>query len=218
MDTNGYIRDEQNGFLKGRSTVDHLASLTNLIETRKLNKKDTFVAFVDFSAAYDRINRSLLWKKLEALGIDGKMLKCLQSLYHNVSSCVRLSPSVLTDWFKVGTGLRQGCIVSCMLFNIYINDLAVEINKCNKGVNIGEESLSILMYADDVAIMAESEEDLQHMLNVLHSWCKTWDIKVNTQKSQIIHFRGKSSPQTNVQFKLGDCDLSLVERYRYHQA
>ena len=187
--SNGYMANEENGFMKGKSTIDQLSTLTNLIETRKLQKKDTYVAFIDFSKAYDRINRTLLWKKLGAMGIQGRMLRCLQSLYSNVTSCVKLSPSVLTDWFKVGTGLRQGCIVSPILFNLYINDMAVQIkNKC-KGVPVGNDNVCILMYADDVALMAESEKELQRMLDVLHKWCQTWDVLVNSQKSQIVHYR-----------------------------
>ncbi len=59
---NGLIADEQNGFQRGRSTLDHLSSLTSIIETRKLKRLDTYVAFIHFSKAYDRINRSILWK------------------------------------------------------------------------------------------------------------------------------------------------------------
>ena len=215
MDTNNYIVDNQNGFKKGRSTVDHLATLTNIIETRKLQKKDTFVAFIDFSKAYDRVNRGFLWKKLETMGVKGKMLQCLKGLYHNVTSKVKIGPGVTTDWFKVGTGLRQGCIVSPLCFNAYINDMAMVImDKC-KGVKVGNESVSILMYADDVALIAETEKDLQAMLNVLHKWCQTWDVMVNTDKSQVVHFRKKNTPQTMVEFKLSNKSLDKVNKYKY---
>ncbi len=60
---NGFITDKQNGFRRGRSTIVHLSILTSIIETRKLKRLDTYVAFIDFSKAYDRINRSMLWKK-----------------------------------------------------------------------------------------------------------------------------------------------------------
>ena len=137
----------------------------------KSQRKHTYVSYIDFSKAYDRVNRAFLWKKLEKLGVYGNMLKCIKSLYSNVSSCVKLSPSQSTDWFNVGSGLRQGCIMSPLCFNIYINDMAVEIkNKC-KGVCVGDDRVWLLMYADDVVFLAESETDLQDMLNVLQSWC-----------------------------------------------
>ena len=64
-ETNAIFSDEQNGFRKGRSIIDHISSLTDIIETRKLKRKQTFTAFIDFRKAYDSINRSLLWLKLE---------------------------------------------------------------------------------------------------------------------------------------------------------
>ena len=106
-DANGILADEQNGFRKGRSTVDHISSRTNIIETRKLKRKQTFVAFIDFRKAYDSIDRSLLWLKLEDLGIGGNILNVIKSMYNDVEYCVRLN-GINTEWFKVMNGLKQG--------------------------------------------------------------------------------------------------------------
>ena len=73
-ETNGLILDEQNGFRKGRSCLEHLSTLTCIAETRLKHKQSTFITFVDFSKAYDRIDRRLLWVKLQQLGMQGKML------------------------------------------------------------------------------------------------------------------------------------------------
>jgi hypothetical protein len=187
-ETNGLITDEQNGFRQGRSTIDHLSSLTSIIETRKLKRLDTFVAFVDFSKAYDRINRSMLWKKLNKNGCPNRMLQALKVIYSNVECCVHVN-GFDTKWFGLNTGLKQGCIISPVLFNMYINDLASEIKQLNKGIIINGECLSILMYADDICLIASSESNLQDMLNVLKQWCDKWEMNVNTEKTQIVHFR-----------------------------
>ena len=84
------INDAQNGFRKGRSTIDHVLSLTNIIETRKCKRKSTFVAFTDFRKAYEAINRNLLFKKSSSLGICGRVYNALASLYETVSCCVRI--------------------------------------------------------------------------------------------------------------------------------
>ena len=215
VSSNAYIVDEQNGYQKGKSTIDHLATLTNILETRKLQRKKTFVAYIDFSKAYDRVNRVLLWKKLENIGVTGHMLNCIKGIYSNVSSSVKLSHSVFTDWFSVGTGLRQGCILSPICFNLYINDMAMEIKSKCTGVKVNNDNVSILMYADDVALLAESEDDLQQMLDVMKNWCKTWDVLINTDKSQIVHYRSKNVQETLFQFKLGDHELKKVDRYKY---
>jgi hypothetical protein len=72
-ESNNILSDEQNGFRKGRSTIDHVSSLTNIVETRKKQKLSTFCAFIDFRKAYDFIDRSLLWNKLDSKGIHGNM-------------------------------------------------------------------------------------------------------------------------------------------------
>ena len=149
LDHNNIIVEGQNGFRKGRSTIDHISSLTNIIETRKKLRKPTFCAFIDFKKAYDTVNREILWVKLEKLGFSGLLLNAIKSLYSNVMSSVKLN-GFTTDWFSVHCGLKQGCSLSPLLFNVYINDLALKIDALGKGIKIDEETVSILLYADDV--------------------------------------------------------------------
>ena len=77
-------------------------------------KKSTFLASVDFSKAYDTINRELLWRKLRSYGIDGKMFRSLHSIYDNVKCAVKIN-DFKTDWFNVRSGLKQGCVLSTLL-------------------------------------------------------------------------------------------------------
>ena len=154
---NGVITDNQNGFRKGRSTIDQLSTLTSIIETRKSRKQSTFAAFIDFKKAYDCINRDLLFTKLSKIGITGNMYHALVSNYKDVKCCLRLN-GMHSDWFSVDCGLKQGCSLSPMLFNLYINDLVAVISSLGLGVDIDNEKLAILMYADDVVILGESGE------------------------------------------------------------
>ena len=78
-EANGKIVDEQNGFRKNRSTIDHVSTLTSIVDTRKKLKQSTFCAFIDFRKAYDCINRNLLWSKLENIGIGGKLFSAVKS-------------------------------------------------------------------------------------------------------------------------------------------
>ena len=71
------------------------------------------------------------------------------------------------------------------------------------------------MFADDIAIMAETEEDLQCMLNTLHSWCESWQLHINTNKTKIVHFRLKSQPRTSFKFKWDPSELEVVPSYKY---
>ena len=91
LELNDGLADEQNGFSCGRCTGDHITSLSLIVKSRIKLKKDTFASFIDFSKAYDRIDRSLLWHKLSQIGIDGKMLRSLKSLYENVKCTARVN-------------------------------------------------------------------------------------------------------------------------------
>ena len=213
-ENNNKIVDEQNGFRKKRSTIDQLSSLTNIIDTRKKLKRSTFCAFIDFKKAYDFINRGKLWTRLQNIGVSSKMLVAVKSLYTSVSSCVRVN-NFYTNWFEVNSGLRQGCSLSPLLFNLFINDLALRIKSLGRGVSIDDENVSILMYADDIVLIAENEEDLQHMLNELNNWCDINSMTINLTKSNIVHFRPCSTIVSNIVFTCGTNVLTYIDEYVY---
>ena len=102
-------------------------------------------------------------------------------------SCVRVN-SYRTEWFDVNCGLRQGCVLSPLLFNLFINDLAVFLKSLDLGVKIADENVCLMLYADDVVLFAESEADLQLLLNSLNDWCGRNDMTVNMAKSNVVHF------------------------------
>ena len=207
---NSVLCDSQNGFRKGRSTVDHIVSLTSLIETKKLKRQSTFAAFIDFTKAYDSINRDLLFRKLSDMGITGRIHKAITSLYDNVKCCVRIN-GLKTGYFEVSCGLKQGCTLSTLLFNLYVNDLVIKINSLDIGIEIGDEKVAILLYADDLVLVSSSEDDLQILLQELNTWCQNNGIKINEQKSNVIHFRPTNIPQSNHIFMCGDKCLKTVQ-------
>lgn len=212
---NNILHDAQNGFRKARSTVDHLSTLTSIIETRKLNRKPTFAAFIDFRKAYDAIDRTMLFSKLCDLGISGKMFQALKSIYKEVKCCVRLN-NMQTDWFSVKCGLKQGCCLSPLLFNLFINDLITTISNFGIGIEVGDNDMvAILAYADDVVLLAESEDELQSLLNVLKSWCDNNKMVINTDKSMIVHFRRPSETRSSTSFSVGDVNLKTTSHYTY---
>ena len=182
LETCGVLCEEQNGFRKGRSCEDHAFVLTNLIQDRIDQRKSTYVSFIDFEKAFDWINRDLLLYKLIMNGIDGKFYFAIKSLYCQTSSCVKLN-NILSSSFNTISGVRQGDNLSPTLFNIFINDLSNELKTLNVGVHIGPDIiLSHLLYADDLALIAESEADLQELLNCVSSWCQKWHIRINAGK------------------------------------
>ena len=209
MELNNGIADEQNGFRAGRSTGDHISSLSLILESRIKKKKDTFAIFIDFLKAYDRINRTLLWYKLTKLGINGKMLNSLKSLYEQVTCSVRIN-GTHSKWFNVKTGMKQGCILSPQLFNMFANDLVHAINALNCGLPYsGDDRVSILLHADD------NETNMQTMLDCLDQWCITWGLTINYLKSKALHVRAASAPRTEYNFVCGNSPLERTDQYKY---
>ena len=138
----------------------------------------------------------------------------MQAIYSNTENCVRVN-GYESDWFDVTCGLKQECLLSPVLFSLNINDLAKEIKFLNKGVHIGESKVSILLYPDDIIFLAESEEDLQLMLNCLNQWCARWQLVVNGLKSNVVHFRCASRKRSDFNFSGGDISLDVVSQNRY---
>ena len=210
----GKISDEQNGFRKGTSTIDQLSALTNIIETRQKKKLSTYCAFIDFKKAYDLIDRNVLWNRLRNIGVNGRLFEALKAIYSSVQSCVRLNNS-LSDWFDVNCGLRQGCSLSPILFNLFVDDFALSVKALGKGLDIGNEGLSILLYAYDIVLLADNELDLQCMLDHLNNWCNLNHMFVNADKSQIVHFRARSTSRTLFSFSCGSKKLAVTDKYVY---
>ena len=143
------------------------------------------------------------------------MYKAIRNLYSQTESCVKLSNMLYTEWFKVLSGVRQGDSLSPTFFSLYINELAKDIISLNLGIKIGNRNISILLYADDMVLLAKNEDDLQMMLNKMYEWCNNWRLKLNEEKTKIVHFRKNRQKQSEYQFKYGNHDLSIVSEYKY---
>lgn len=214
VEDNNILCDEQIGFRKDRNCLDHISSVYLICDTRLKLKQNTFVAFIDFSKAYDHINRDLLWRKLYEYGIHGTFYNALLSLYNNVESCVRIN-GLYTDYFNIQSGVKQGCLLSPVLFNLYINDLCQEMKTLNKGVTINNEVVNILLYADDAVLIAESESDLQIMINALSKWCSKWEMKLNVEKSKVMHVRHPEYDISTIPIVYENIKLDYVSKYKY---
>ena len=125
----------RNGFRKARSCVDHLYVLTTILKIRKQAGLHTYLAFVDFTQAFDTVNRKLLSHKLIINGLFGKFYRIICTMHTKLQSSIRLN-NHLTEWFEIITGVRQGDNLAPKLFAMFVDDLAQSIKTANCGIPI----------------------------------------------------------------------------------
>ena len=172
---------------------------------------------MDFRKCYDTINRNILWSVLMKSGIQGKMIRALRSIYSSVQSCV-LCNGGLSEYFQCLQGLKQGCILSPELFSLLINDLASEILlKARHGVSLGisEIDLFLLLFADDLTLLATTVVGLQNQLNVLSKAAARLGLTINIDKSKVVVFRKGGFLGRRERWVFGGGLLEVVNSYKF---
>lgn len=221
LEENDLLDENQAGFRKNYSTVDHIFTLQSIIELLRFHKKKLFCTFIDFSKAFDSVWRIGLWRKLLEVRIDGKFFNVIYNLYLNIKSCVS-SNNEKSPFFSSFCGLRQGENLSPVLFSLFLNDLeAYLFQKQSKGIVIDVDSedftlflkLIILLYADDTVILAEDAHSMQKSLDDFYTYCNEWKLKINTDKSKVIVFGTRKNNQ--FAFSIGPNRLDIVDSYKY---
>ena len=139
-------RSEQAGFTAGRSTTEHIFAIRQIIEKSKEFNKSTYIAFIDFKAAFDSVSRDSLWKILQICDVPHELSVLVRQLYTDTRSAVRLASS-LSEEFSIETGVKQGCVIAPYLFNCVIDHLMRRLlSRCNLGIQLGEYQLTDLDY------------------------------------------------------------------------
>ena len=206
------VVEEQAGFRPERGCVDQLYVFGEVVNKRIAEDKATYLAFIDVRKAYDRVWRKGLWKRVWDAGVQGRMWRMLRAMYEKAQSCVMVEGE-MSDWFKSEIGVRQGCVLSPVLYSIFINGFAKALkNGGVGGVEVGEEKLKLLLFADDIVMFAESEEELQEMLGGLEEYCYKWRFEVNTKKSQVM-ICGEGEVKNGWWFN--GKELEVVDKYKY---
>ena len=154
------------GFRKGRGTRDQIANMHWIIKkaTRGF-QKNIYFCFIDYAKAFDCVAHNKLWKILQEMEIPDHLTCLLRNLCAGQEATVRTGHGT-TDWFHIGKGVRQGCILSPCLFNLYAEYIMrnTGLEEAQAGIKIAGRNINNLGYADDTTLMAESEEELKSLL------------------------------------------------------
>ena len=182
---NRELPDAQAGFRKDRGTKDQIANSCWIIEKAREFQKNICFCFIDCAKALT-VWISTDWKILQEMGIPGHLTCLLRNPYAGQEATVRTGHGT-TDWFQIGKGVCQGCILSPCLFNLYAEYIMrnVGLDEAQAGFEIAERNINNLTYADDTTIMAESKE-LQSLLIKVKEESEKVGLKLNIQKTKIM--------------------------------
>ncbi len=203
----------QIGFAKNKRTSDHIFVLKCILEQTKAQKKPLYACFVDLKKAFDTVWREgLLYKLLFQCNISTKFIRIVRNMYENIHGLVKTNGRI-SEKIPLTVGLRQGCNLSPFLFNLYVNDLPILLDKieCDPPM-LYNKRLPILMYADDMVLLSTTPTGLQKSLTLLGIYCKRWQLEVNLEKTKIMFFNKRHIVDI---FMYNNQPVEIVNKYMY---
>ena len=162
---NHELPDVQAGFRKGRGTSDEIANICWIVKKAREFQKSIYLCFIDYAKAFDYVDHHKLWEILKGMGIPDHLTCLLRNLYSGQEATVRTGHGT-TDWFQIGKGVCQGCILSPCLFDLYAEYIMrnAGLEEAQAGIKISGININNLRYADDTTLVAENEEELKSLL------------------------------------------------------
>ena len=206
------LREEQAGFRAGRSCNDQIFVLRTIVEQSLEWNSSLYINYIDFEKAFDSIHHPTLWTILESYGFPGKVINILKDIYTGNQCCVR-HENQQSEWFQVKTGVRQGCVISPVIFLI-VMDWVMRRATADKprGLVWGLTSyLEDCDFADDIALLSHSQPDIQEKTTRVEQIAKSVGLKINSGKTKIMKVKTKSSKRTSA----NGVEVEEIENFKY---
>lgn len=200
------LSEEQHGFRRGRSTVDLIFALRQVVEKYWEYNKKLIVVFLDIEKAYDSVKRSVIWESLRQIGVDETIINWIKELYR-VHECRVRTTVGHTDWFSINQGLKQGSVLSPVLFNVVMEVMIRKIREGNGG------NIKTMIFADDIMIWGHNHYEVQNQLNRWNALMKERGLKISAEKSEVIVV-GRDSDLEN-EITLDNVKLKKVDGFKY---
>ena len=206
------LREEQAGFRRGRSTTEQLFTLRNILEQCNEWNAPLFVNFVDFEKAFDSIHRESLWSIMKFYGIPDKLIRMVKLLYETFE-CTVLEDGEESEWFRVTTGVKQGCTMSGFLFLLVIDFIMKRTTEREPtGIRWNfTTKLEDLDFADDLALLSSKHQDIQSKTQRLHINANQVGLKINTKKTKVIRLNSRIKDPV----KIDDQEIEDVNTFTY---
>ena len=205
------VGETQFGFRKESGTREGIFSL-NIIAQKYMDvKEDLYLCFIDYSKAFDRVHHAQLIECLKKIGLDGKDINLIGSLYWNQKAAIRIEDQ-LSEYTKIQRGVRQGCVLSPYLFNIY-TELIFRESQHLEGVRINGKNLNNLRYADDTVLLADNKENLQIITNNVKTNSQKSGLDMNVKKTKTMVISSDKNSKANV--IVDNVELEQVKEFKY---
>ena len=207
--------DNQFAFKKGHSTDHAIFLLKEVIAHYQNNGTPVFICFMDVSKAYDKVNQGILFRKLVDRGIPPFIIRTLVSWYEQQSFQVQWG-NAQSSSFTTTCGLRQGSLLSPILFNVFMDGLSDKLKESGVGLHIGDEWYNNFMYADDVVLVSPSASGLQNLINICEQYARIHDVIYNATKTVVMNILPRRYKIEQLPaFHLCERELNYVNEYKY---
>ena len=184
---NHELPDVQSGFRKSRGTRDQIGNICWIIEKSREFQKIIYFCFSDYAKAFDCVDHNKLWKILKEMGIPDHLTCDLRNLYAGQEGAIRTGHGT-TDGFQIGKGVRQSCILSLCLFNLYAEYIMrnAGMDEAQAGIRVAGRNINNLRYADDNTLIAGSKDKLKSLLMKVKDESEKVSLKLNVQKTKVM--------------------------------
>ena len=185
---NHELPDVQAGFRKGRGTRDQIANICWIIKKAREFQENIYFRFIDYTKAFDYVDHNKPWKILKEMGIPDHLTCLLRNLYAGQEAYRVRTGHGTTDWFQIGKGVRQRCILSPCLFNLYAEYIMrnAGLEEAQAGIRIASRTINNFRYAVNTTLKAESEEEPKTLLMKVKEESEKVGLKLNIQKMKIM--------------------------------
>ena len=197
-----------------RRGTENIYIINEIIEDAKKNNKEIFCAFLDIEKAYDTVDREILWEILKRIGLSEHIRKIVKSMYRDTVTTYNWN-GIEIEGVKTERGLRQGCTLSPLLFTLIMEEFTQRIKNKEIGIKIGNEILSLLLFADDVVVMAENKEELQELLDEAGNFSKDMQMNFGIDKCKIMIINRRQKETDEIGCTLMGRELEVVEEFKY---
>ena len=176
------IAEEQAGLRAGRSTTEQIVNLRILCEKYLQHQQNLNHVFIDFKKAFDRVWHAALWATMRKYNISANLVRTIEQLYDKATSAVQMNGSI-GEWFRTTVEVRQGCLLSPTLFNIFLERI---MSDHDGKVSIGGRNITNLLFADDIDALAEEEQELEALVESLDKTCTRCKMEISAEKTKLM--------------------------------